>query len=251
MTTEEKITLIEKHKGISLKDVRPDLAAEWHPTKNGDLTPEMVSVKSTTKVWWLLPYDDENTGKHFDFEWDASIYQRVKGTNCPYMAGCKVWIGYNDLLTVYPHLSKIWHPTKNKDLTPSMITSGSSRMVWWLCDHGHEWQATVLNKTRSAGCPYCTNKKLLKGFNDLSTTDPHVATEWNYAKNNGLTPDLFTRASTARVWWKCANGHEWELSIRAKVNRGACPCCRDSVKNAKARKKKLAIHDLGKDLFFA
>ena len=28
------------------------LAAEWHPTKNGKLTPFNVSVKGAEKFWW-------------------------------------------------------------------------------------------------------------------------------------------------------------------------------------------------------
>eukprot|EP00128_Syssomonas_multiformis_P003508 Colp12_sorted_trinity150504_noHs@26416 len=36
-------TLLAKH---------PEVAAEWHPTKNGELTPKVVAGASATKVWW-------------------------------------------------------------------------------------------------------------------------------------------------------------------------------------------------------
>ena len=60
----------------SLAAVRPDLLSEWHPTKNGDLTPYDVRPCSDKKVWWHLPYEDPKTGKHFDFEWEARISNR-------------------------------------------------------------------------------------------------------------------------------------------------------------------------------
>jgi Probable Zinc-ribbon domain len=38
--------------GEALAEVRPELAAEWHPTKNGDLTPYYVLPGSAAKVFW-------------------------------------------------------------------------------------------------------------------------------------------------------------------------------------------------------
>ena len=35
-----------------LASTSPELAAEWHPTKNGGLTPEMVTYGSEKNVWW-------------------------------------------------------------------------------------------------------------------------------------------------------------------------------------------------------
>ena len=53
-------------KKLTLAEEYPELAMQWHPTKNEGLTPEMVTCGSKKKVWWLLPYDDPETGRHFD-----------------------------------------------------------------------------------------------------------------------------------------------------------------------------------------
>ena len=37
----------------SLAETHPDLAKEWHPTKNGNITPKMISAGNGKKVWWL------------------------------------------------------------------------------------------------------------------------------------------------------------------------------------------------------
>lgn len=72
----------------SLAETNPELAKEWHPTKNGALKPTDVTADSNRKVWWLLPYDDPKTGKHFDFEWEATINHRNNGAGCPFLSAC-------------------------------------------------------------------------------------------------------------------------------------------------------------------
>ena len=43
--------------------------------------------------------------------------------------------------------------------------------------------------------------KIVKGVNDLATTDPNIAKEWNYNKNMDITPFEVVRGSAKRVWW--------------------------------------------------
>lgn len=57
-----------------LATVNPDLAAEWHPTKNGDLTPEDVTEASGKKVWWLCKNGHD---------YEMAIYNRKRGSGCP------------------------------------------------------------------------------------------------------------------------------------------------------------------------
>ena len=38
-----------------LAAVAPDVAAEWHPTLNGELRPEMIMAGSSRYVWWQCP----------------------------------------------------------------------------------------------------------------------------------------------------------------------------------------------------
>ena len=99
-----------------LKTINPQLADEWHPTKNGTLQPTDVVYGSGKKAWWLKPYDDPITGKHF--EWEATVSSRSKGAGCPFLSGQAVWRGYNDLASANPVLAKEWHPTKNGSLLP-------------------------------------------------------------------------------------------------------------------------------------
>lgn len=69
-----------------LATTHPALVKEWHPTKNGKLKPGMVTADSDEKVWWMISYDDQDSGKHFDFEWQATISNRVAGSGCPFLS---------------------------------------------------------------------------------------------------------------------------------------------------------------------
>ena len=166
----------------------PELAAQWHPTKNGDVTPDVINVKSKKKYWWLMSYDDPETGKHYEFEWQDTVANRVRGAGCPFLAKRAVWPGFNDLATKYPELAAQWHPTKNGDLTPQAIACGSNKKVWWCMPYDDpetgkhfdfEWQSVIQDRVKGAGCPYLTGNKVWPGFNDLATKCPDVAAEWH------------------------------------------------------------------------
>lgn len=46
-------------KGESLADKFPEIAKRWHPTKNGDLTPQSFKPGSHKKVWWVCSNNHE------------------------------------------------------------------------------------------------------------------------------------------------------------------------------------------------
>ena len=105
------------------------------------------------------------------------------------------------------------------------MLSNSGKKVWWKCEKGHEWQARISHRNKGIGCPYCSGKKVLQGYNDLATINPELAKEWNCEKNGNLKPEDFTANSGKKVWWKCEKGHEWKATI-ANRNRGrGCPIC--------------------------
>ena len=129
------------------------------------------------------------------------------------------------LAVTHPHLVAEWHPTKNGDLTPDTVTANSDMRVWWICSHGHEWQAVIGRRRYGYGCPICSGLQVLKGFNDLATTHPELAAEWHPTKNGDLTPDAVTRGSQKRVWGLCKHGHEWQSIVLNRTRGHGCPYC--------------------------
>ncbi len=194
------------------------LMAEWDWEKNNELNfdPKKLTLGSGQKVWWKC-----NKGH----EWEAACYSRTAGNQCPICSGRKVLVGYNDLSTLMPKLASQWHPSKNSNFTPKDVTINSHRKVWWLGPCGHEWQASIADRNNGRGCPYCSSKKVLRGDNDLQTVNPSLANEWNYEKNDGLTPVDVMPNSDKKVWWKCSKGHEWQATINSRNNGRGCPYC--------------------------
>ena len=197
----------------------PELAAQWHPTKNHKVLPSEVLPHSTRKIWWVCDKGHE---------WQAQITARVNGSGCPICANRQVLTGYNDFAAAYPELAKQWVREKNLPITPEKITSQSNLRVWWRCENGHEWQAKVSARvTHGSGCPYCSGRQVLAGFNDLATVYPKLAAQWNTERNGSLTPEMVTPGSSKKVWWKCGAGHEWQALVysRTSSNKNGCPYC--------------------------
>jgi hypothetical protein len=127
-----------------------------------------------------------------------------------------------------PSLAKEWHPIKNGELTPKDVTIGSGKMVWWICERGHEWQAKISNRTILGNyCPYCRGKKV-NDENCLATVNPLLAKEWHPTKNGELTPKDVTIGSKKKVWWQCEKGHEWQITVTNR-SRNGCPKCSASL----------------------
>jgi hypothetical protein len=195
----------------------PTLAKEWHPTKNGDLKAENVTKSSGKKVWWLCKNGHE---------WKAAIYSRNNGRGCSH---CRNF--YKPKITeTHPDVVMEWHPKKNGNLSPSDFTYGMDKKVWWLCAKGHAYDAAISKRCRGTGCAYCCGLRVGYG-NDLKSTTPEIANEWNNKKNKNLKPEQVLNSSHKIVWWICKNGHEWKSQINLRTrskNSGACPICSKS-----------------------
>ena len=208
-----------------LASTHPELAKQWHPRKNGALTPRDVSAGTHLKVWWLCEKGHE---------WQSAVFFRTSnGAGCPVCAGKIIVPGENDLQTFYPAIAGQWHPTKNGATRPDGISPYSNRKVWWICDRGHAYRAVVAARTtHGSGCPYCAGRKALRGFNDLATVEPGTAAQWHPTLNGSLTPEMVTAGSRRKVWWVCGAGHVWKAAVYSRTGKkkSGCPVCAANVR---------------------
>ena len=131
-----------------------------------------------------------------------------------------------DWMKTMPELLNEWNYEKN-NIMPSDISIWSKNKVWWKCKEGHSWEATPNHRKKGQGCPYCSGKKVLAGFNDINTLRPNIAKEWDYEKNENKTPDMYTVRSGSKVWWRCKEGHSWKAVIASRTGKKyvQCPYC--------------------------
>jgi len=204
----------------SLASLRPDLAEQWHPTKNDNLTPHDVTCKSDKKAWWIC--------KDCKSEFDTRIAVRERGSDCPYCSGQKV-NGTNSLSTLNPKLASEWNYKKNGELIPDNVTLKSGRKVWWLGRCGHEWVAPINDRTKEKGtnCPYCNqnNPKVLEGFNDLWTVNKKLA----LLLANPEDGYRYSEGSSKKVDWKCIDcGAIIKNKAISRIKERGLSCCKCS-----------------------
>jgi hypothetical protein len=139
----------------SLAVLRPDLAAELHPTRNGRLDPYELGAGSHRRMWWRC-----GTCGH---EWCTAVKARsIAGYGCPECARKQQADAQRrvpperSLAILRPDLARDLHPTRNGDLDPSQVAPTLHRTVWWRCRTcGHEWRTLLSTRVRGHGCPEC------------------------------------------------------------------------------------------------
>lgn len=194
----------------NLQTENPDLAGQWHPTKNGYFKPIHVTPKSGKRVWWLCP--------DCGYEWTQYIKTRNNGKTarkCPICANNQKKTNTKSIDKFSPILYKEWHPTKNGDAKIEDYTPGSRVKVWWVCSVcGREFECSLKNRKNGGGCIECGRKRASaakhKKVRNIDTNkifeSVNSAADTYGISRTGLSRCLHGRAKTA-------GGYRWELVI--------------------------------------
>lgn len=138
---------VPRKSGPTLAAGCPELLSQIHPTKNKSSNYGDLPMHSSKEIWWTCDHQHE---------WKARISSRAKGSGCPVCLGRLIVADVNSLQAVCPETAKDWHPGKNGDRTPENTAPYTPSKAWWLCsDCGHEWEASVNNRSRGDQCPGC------------------------------------------------------------------------------------------------
>jgi rubrerythrin len=135
----------------SLGHLYPEVAQEWHPSKNLPLTPWDVPPNSSKKVVWQC--------KKCRHEWKTAVNHRTLSQSgcpkCKNRPSKKKLSSEHCLAVAFPNLAKEWDTERNAPNTPFDFTPGSGKKVNWICSQcSHSWKATIDNR-RKRGCPMC------------------------------------------------------------------------------------------------
>lgn len=245
-----------------LAATHPEVAKQWHPTKNLPLTPNQVSKGSHKRVVWVCSEGHE---------WVAMIYG-VFG--CP---TCKYTKAKLSTLDGYPKTAKLWDYEKNAVLIEDVCVKDKD-FYWWVCDDGHSFQSKISNQiarvhpckecrsnsarkkscnpvkdidtlgdyeTTEWECARCKGKWLankkemstpqLQGFHICGKTRrrlfdecPELLSQWHPIKNFMITKESVNVGSNNKYWWVCSEGHEWETSASHRYKGAGCLHCSKS-----------------------
>lgn len=223
----------------SLASKFPAFVKEW--SNKNKRSAETVAPNSCDKYWWAC--------LKCKYEWLATPSNRTfNKSDCP-KCNNKV-ISYEKSVAAAPYGS-LWDFNKNGPAIE--VFASSHKKYWWICSKGHEYQATPLNmknyhksksdgKDGTIGCPICSNKQIVKGFNSLGDLFPELVPE--YSENN--TKNIYELAphTNEKIDWKCLKGHVWTaiVSDRTRSIRSGCPlCCRTHSKLEKEFERILEV----------
>ena len=200
-----------------LATVRPDLLKYWDYDKN-TLLPRDVLANSHESVYWKC---DKGHGYRKPVSW------RVKQKyGCPYCNNFEALKGYNDLESQYPGIvHEEWDFERNA-VRPDQVTPYTEKKLWWRCEKGHFYLQEVDNHIQEGQrCPYCANKKVWPGFNDVATTHPHLIVEWH--EDNKKRPEECIAGSHTSILWRCKDcGNVWPAAIKSRAySKQGCPRC--------------------------
>lgn len=188
----------------------PDIAKEadgWDPST--------VLHGSDVKKTWLC---------FQGHRWTANVGIRTRlKSGCPVCSGLLPDVGKTDLATTHPDIAK-----EADGWDPRQVKAGTIARLQWKCDLGHSYIQTPNSRTRRdhpRGCPICSGRRILAGFNDLATTHPILA-----AQADGWDPTKVSFGMTRKLPWKCLKGHEWNQSPNTSSSaKTHCPICSNQV----------------------
>jgi len=197
-----------------MRETHPHLVDEFHPTKNGDLTPDNLVAGTDKRIWWIC--------STCDHEWKTQGHKRTWGRNCPY---CNNNIlhsdGRNSMANTHPELAKEYQGDATK------ITAGGKKRLHWKCSTcDNKWKTRGSGRSVSgSGCPYCNNNVLHSdGRNSMANTHPHLAREYQGDATK------ITAGASKKLPWKCSIcEHQWKAQGNSRTWSGrGCPSCTES-----------------------
>lgn len=208
-----------------------ELMLDWDWVKNKEigLDPNLLTCGSNKTAHWKC---------HIcGYEWTTRIERKNKGARCKMCIaqGYTIAPKEKSLATLYPRIAEEWDYELN-ETTPDKIYPQSNLPYHWKCSLGHRWEDSASHRvTRDNACPYCSNHRVLEGFNDIKTTHPHLLDEWDYEENDkaGIHPTDVTYGSKQVVHWRCKRGHTWKCEVYRRTTNGeGCPHCSKELRTS-------------------
>lgn len=216
--------------GRSLADLRPDVAGEWHPSRNGQVTSADISVGSGFKAWWRC-----GACRHV---WPATVASRTNrhtgGAGCPQCGRKRISkarrrVAYTaSLAALKPELAAELVPKLNNGITADCIASSSANKYRFRCACGNLYTSAP-NHRAGPGCASCIGRRPKPGRN-LAQVAPEVAAELDPDLNGGITAEQIAAASFDTYWWRCPIGHTYEMQVFRRTDSdprrvARCPSC--------------------------
>ena len=206
-----------KKNQTSLLQANPPFLKEWDRSKNLDLDPSNIASHARAEIWWKCSTCNHEWKARVSTRWDRGCpkcgIEKMKAKRAAFFLQRS-----GSLEEKYPQIADEWDISN--DLKPNQVAPGSSKVVQWKCSQGHNWKASVSNRTNGTGCPFCA-KKLENGQIPKS-----LLNELDLELNKHVDASSLTQGSHKKLWWVCPKGHKWQASVNSRARNGSgCLYC--------------------------
>lgn len=205
-----------------LKDNK-ELMEKYYYEKNKNVDLNTLTLGSNKKIWWKCP--------KCGYAWKAIVKSKNNVKTCAVCCNRFVIVGTNDLYTYCiknnrKDLIDEFDSEKN-DFSMKELTIESHKEVWWKClKCEHSWHASPARRIkRDSGCGVCKHIILKKGVNDLLTTNPEIAKEWDNKKNKIGPDEVMAGSNKEKYWFICPKGHSYNATPLDRKKGNNCPKC--------------------------
>ena len=211
----------------TLSDIHPELSSYWSSKNIQKIDEITLSEAKNKKYIWLCDCCNLEFNEKLSIVLDkfSNITNRELKKICPY-CNKKIPKPEESLGYKKPFLKSEWLENINGDIYN--VFSNSNDIIEWICRKCHRnYKAKISNRAEDDKCcPYCSNRKLIKGINDLATTHPHLIKEWSSLNDRQLS--CLTNKSSYKAWWNCSvcsNTYQQVVSQKFS-SKISCPYCR-------------------------
>lgn len=211
----------------TLSDIHPELSSYWSSKNIQKIDEITLSEAKNKKYIWFCDCCNLEFNEKLSIVIDkfSNNNNRELKKICPY-CNKKIPKPEESLGYQKPFLKSEWLENSNGDIYN--IFSNSNDIIEWICRKCHRnFKAKISNRAEDDECcPYCSNRKLIKGINDLATTHPHLIKEWSSLNDRQLS--CLTNKSSYKAWWNCsACSNTYQQVVRDKlISKISCPYCR-------------------------
>ena len=211
----------------TISDIHPELTSYWSSKNIQKIDEITLSEAKNKKYIWLCDCCNLEFNEKLSIVLDQFLNNNNRELKkiCPY-CNKKIPKPEESLGYQKPFLKSEWLENSNGDIYN--IFSNSNDIIEWICRKCHRnFKAKISNRAEDDKCcPYCSNRKLIKGINDLATTHPHLKKEWSSLNDKQL--DCLTNKSSYKAWWNCSvcsNTYQQVVSQKF-TSKISCPYCR-------------------------
>lgn len=216
-----------------LIDNHPEAVREWDYEKNAGINIATVTRGSGKVVWWKCQ-------NGHCYEVDVKTRTRFKRWNICKL--CKA--NANSLLSRFPEAAKEWDFQNNSEHDIHTILFASAKIVSWICDLGHQYEATPHQRTNTENgklksCPVCKDLDTL-----LVLKYPEIKEQWDFEKNVHVDINKITYGSHIVLHWICSEGHHYEQSPAVRTHGGRLNGCIVCYDESRRIHDKVLVDDL-------